>query len=284
MDQLTPDSSTGPTIDDDLDLALRMADLADGVAMRHFRSQSLRVATKPDATPVTEADREAESVISRTVAEERPGDGILGEEFGASGDASDRVWIIDPIDGTKNYLRGVPVWCTLIALSRAGPDGPHPVLGVVSAPALGRRWFATVGGGAFTRDINGTTRAIRVSGIDRIADASFSYSDREGWSERGAEKALADLERDCWRTRAYGDFLSHVLVAEGAVDIAAEPFLAPWDMAALIPVVTEAGGRFSGYDGSPALRHGSGVSTNSALHGEVLRRLSDGSATTVNSR
>lgn len=254
----------------DLELALTLADLVDEVTMARFRASDLKVDTKPDDTPVTEADRAAEQVLRQQLASHRPDDAIIGEEFGFQG-GGERCWILDPIDGTKNYLRAVPVWCTLIGLT-AGSDlaSAEPVVGVVSAPALGRRWWAGKGHGAFTRDVDGTTRAISVSGVRDLADASFSYSDREGWAERDALGMLDGLEDACWRTRAYGDFLSHVLVAEGCVDVAAEPLLAPWDMAALIPVVEEAGGRVTGLDGSRPLAHLSAVTTNARLHDDVL--------------
>jgi histidinol-phosphatase len=249
----------------DLEVALHLADLADEITMAHYRRSGLKVETKPDRTPVTEADKECEALLRQRLDSDRPQDSVVGEEFGDTG-TGDRRWVLDPIDGTANYLRGVPVWCTLIGLSH-GPslDWSTPVVGVVSAPALGRRWWAAEGLGAYTKDIDGSTRPIHVSGIAELSDASFSYSDEVGWDARGAYPALRHLIGDCWRSRAYGDFLSHVLVAEGAVDIAAEPYLMPWDMAGLIPVVTEAGGFITGFDGSPALAHGSALTTNAAL-------------------
>jgi histidinol-phosphatase len=258
----------------DLDLALRLADLADELTMGSYRKSGLLVETKPDRTPVTEADRATEALLRSRLTHDRPQDSIVGEEFGELG-VAERHWIIDPIDGTANYLRGVPIWCTLIGLA-VGPTVAQstPVVGVVSAPALGRRWWAAQTLGAYTSDIDGSTRRIHTSAVASLPDASFSYSDEVGWRERGAHSGLRDLIHRCWRTRAYGDFLSHVLVAEGAVDIAAEPYLMPWDMAALVPVVTEAGGRLTGYDGSPALAHGSAISTNRALHSTVVDLLS----------
>lgn len=257
----------------DLDLALRLADLADELTMGSYRKFGLQVETKPDRTPVTEADRACEALLRTRLAHDRPEDSIVGEEFGELGSA-DRHWIIDPIDGTANYLRGVPVWCTLIGLA-VGPEvaASTPVVGVVSAPALGRRWWAAQTLGAYSSDIDGSTRRIHASAVADVSDASFSYSDEVGWRERQAHRGLRALIESCWRTRAYGDFLSHVLVAEGAVDIAAEPYLKSWDMAALVPVVTEAGGRLTGFDGSPALSHGSAISSNRALHGTALELL-----------
>lgn len=256
----------------DLELALRIADAADEVALSRYLASDLVVETKPDATPVTEADKRTEQVIRDLLAGERPADGVLGEEFGDGG-ATERRWIVDPIDATKNYMRGVPVWCTLLALEVAG----ELVVGVASAPALGRRWWAAKGGGAFTRDVTGSVRRIRVSGVSEIADASFSYSDQEHWGERAHPAALETLIGGCWRVRAYGDFLSHMFVAEGAVDIAAEPDLMPWDMAALVPILTEAGGRITAYDGGPALTGRSAVTTNGRLHEPVLGLLRSGS-------
>ncbi|MDD2858565.1 MAG: histidinol-phosphatase [Candidatus Nanopelagicales bacterium] len=253
----------------DLALALSMADLADAITMRLFRSSSLRVETKPDLTPVTEADQETERALRAALAAEHPGDSVLGEEFGTTAAASRRHWILDPIDGTKNYVRGVPVWATLIALAIDG----EPVVGVVSAPALGRRWWAAQGAGAYVTELGGAPRRLQVSGVQRLADASFSGSDAVGWTERGAATGLTVLQEQTWRQRAYGDFWSHLLVAEGAVDIAAEPELGAWDMAALIPIVREAGGSITAFDGTPALSGGCAVTTNGLLHPEVLAAL-----------
>ena len=255
----------------DLQLALDLADAADDVTMRHYLSTDLHVETKPDDTPVTNADKETEQVIRAELKKHRPDDGIWGEEFGDHGEA-DRRWIVDPIDGTKNYLRGVPVWCTLIGLK----SGDDFVVGVASAPAMGRRWWALSGGGAWTRDVDGRERRLSCSGILQIADASFSYSDEEYWRKRGAYSGLRQLIAESWRTRAYGDFLSHVLVAEGAVDIAAEPALMPWDMAALIPIVTESGGKITDFDGNSPLVGGCAVSTNGRVHDAVLSMLQSG--------
>jgi len=257
-------------IADDLALALRLADRADALTMARFRAGDLQVATKPDLTPVTEADRGAELALREVIAAERPSDAVVGEEYDDSG-SSARVWVVDPIDGTKNYVRGVPVWATLIALI----DGDEPTVGVVSAPALGRRWWGAAGQGAFTRDIDGSTRRIGVSAVTRLADASFSFSDHVGWDNVGGRgtdcrAGLRALLDTCWRHRAYGDFWSHMMVAEGAVDVAAEPELKAWDVAALMPVVIEAGGRCTGYDGMSPLESGCGLSTNGLLHDEVI--------------
>lgn len=254
----------------DLALALSLADVADRLTMARFGADNLRVETKADLTPVSEADQAAEAELRARLARERPADGILGEEYGTTGDTV-RQWILDPIDGTKNYVRGVPVWSTLIALLVAG----EPVVGVVSAPALGRRWWAAIGGGAWTTRPGAAAPArIRVSAVRDLADASFSYSEARGWADAGAGDGLRRLLDDTWRQRAYGDFWSHMLVAEGAVDIAAEPQLAAYDMAALIPIVVEAGGMITGYDGRPALECGQAVTTNGHLHPTVLALLS----------
>lgn len=260
-----------PGFDGDLELALAIADAADAAASSRYLATDLVVETKPDRTPVTEADKHTEQVIRDLLAAQRPDDGVLGEEFGDGG-GGERRWIVDPIDATANYLRGVPVWCTLIALEVRG----ELVVGVASAPALGRRWWAARGAGAFTRDVDGSVRPLRVSAVASMPDASFSYSDPVGWSHRAAAEALPTLVEECWRVRAYGDFLSHVLVAEGAVDIAAEPALMPWDVAALVPIVTEAGGRITAFDGGPAVTGNSAVTTNGRLHEEVLGLLRTG--------
>jgi len=260
-----------PEIAADLALALQIADAADAITMARFRATDLVIETKSDTTPVTEADKATELDIRARLAESRPDDGILGEEFSDT-IGHHRRWIVDPIDGTKNYLRGVPVWCTLLALESDG----ELIVGVASAPALGRRWWAATGLGAWTSDVDGTIRRTSVSNVDSLAAASFSYSDEEYWDEIGAYQGLRDLIAGCWRTRAYGDFLSHVLVAEGAIDIAAEPALMPWDMAALIPIVTESGGQITSYQGGNALTEGNAVTTNGHLHDAVLRLLPSG--------
>lgn len=251
---------------DDLALALHMADIADRISMEYFRATDLLVETKPDLTPVSEADRAVELALREVLAAHRPDDSVLGEEYGTDGDAP-RRWILDPIDGTKNYVRGVPVWATLIALL----EGDHVTVGVVSAPALARRWWAAAGRGAFGIDPSSTQpRRLQVSKVADLADASFSFSDVVGWADRGAAAALDTLLHGTWRHRAYGDFWSHMMVAEGVVDIAAEPFLESYDMAALVPSVQEAGGLLTAYDGGPAVGGGSALTTNGLLHHEVL--------------
>jgi histidinol-phosphatase len=251
--------------DDDLRLAHVIADQVDALTTSRFKALDLRVETKPDLTPVSDADRAAEELIRSQLSRARPRDAVHGEELADTGHGP-RRWVVDPIDGTKNYVRGVPVWATLIALL----DGDEVVVGLVSAPALGRRWWAAKGSGAWTgRSLSAATR-IHVSAVDRLADASFSYSSLTGWEDRGRLGQVLDLMRGVWRTRAYGDFWSYVLVAEGAVDIAAEPELALLDMAALVPIVTEAGGTFTSARGVPGPFGGSALVTNGLLHEQVL--------------
>ena len=221
----------------DLELAQELADVADQRSMQRFRSLDLDVQTKPDRSPVTDADKSVEQAIRELLAEHRPDDSIVGEEYGIEGN-SERVWIIDPIDGTANFLRGVPVWATLIGLRVTD----EYAVGVVSAPAMGRRWWAETGKGAFTKDVDGSTRKLQVSKVKNLADASFSFSSIELWDENNEIEKLWEISKKVWRTRAYGDFWSHMLVAEGVVDISAETHLKIYDWAALAPIVNEAGG------------------------------------------
>ncbi|MEV4186153.1 histidinol-phosphatase [Streptosporangium canum] len=259
---------------DDLRLAHVMADAADDLTMRRFKAADLRIDTKPDLTPVSDADRAVEETIRGTLSRARPRDAVIGEEFGKTGYGA-RSWVIDPIDGTKNYVRGVPVWATLIALMDQG----RVVVGLVSAPALGRRWWAARDSGAWTgKSLTKATRC-QVSSVTRLEDASFSYSSFGGWEEAGKLNEFLDLNRSVWRSRAYGDFWSHMLVAEGAVDLSAEPELSPWDIAALTVIVEEAGGIWTDLSGVPGLDGGSLVCTNGSLHGEVLKRLGGGPLT-----
>lgn len=254
--------------DDDLRLAHVIADQVDAVTMSRFKALDLWVETKPDTTPVSDADRTAEEIVRSQLARARPRDAVHGEEMPDTGHGP-RQWVIDPIDGTANFIRGVPVWATLIALVDAG----QPVIGLVSAPALGRRWWAANGSGAWSgRSLSAATR-LHVSGVSRLADASLSYSSLGGWEKRGLLEPFLHLTRTVWRTRAYGDFWSHIMVAEGAVDISCEPKLAVHDMAALVPIVTEAGGRFTSIKGVPGPFGGSALVTNGRLHDAVLRIL-----------
>jgi len=254
--------------DDDLRFAHVLADAADDITMRRFRALDLSVQSKPDLTPVTDADLATEESLRNVLSRARPRDAMLGEEFGRSG-ASPRCWVIDPIDGTKNFVRGVPVWATLIGLMANG----RPTVGVVSAPALGRRWWAAQDDGAWTGRSLTKAGACRVSEVSRLQDASLSYSDLGSWEQRGLLKPFLGLAKSVWRTRAYGDFWSHVLVAEGAVDIAAEAEVTLWDLAALQVIVQEAGGIFTDLTGNATPDSGSAVCTNGMLHDEVLGML-----------
>src|SRR5271165_2546911 len=254
---------------DDLTLALTLADRADALTSARFGALDLRIDTKPDLTPVTDADRAVEKDLRDVLGLERPGDRILGEEFGGTATFNGRQWIIDPIDGTKNFVRGVPVWASLIALLEDGV----PSVGVVSAPALQRRWWAARGRGAFAAVDGGPPRPLSVSSVAQLDSASLSFSSLSGWAQRGLRDRFIDLTDAVWRVRAYGDFLSYCLVAEGAVDIAAEPEVAVWDLAALDILVREAGGRFTGLDGAAGPHRGSAVATNGLLHQQVLVRL-----------
>jgi histidinol-phosphatase len=254
-----------PDYTDDLRLAHVMADDADSLTQDRFKAMDLHVMSKPDLTPVTDADRAVEEAIRRTLARARSRDAVLGEEQGSTGH-SQRRWIVDPIDGTKNFVRGVPVWATLIALEVDG----EVVMGVVSAPQLQRRWWAVKGGGAFTGKGLMKSTQIRTSDVRRLEDASMSYSSLTGWEQRGQLEDFLSLSRRVWRTRAYGDFWSYMLLAEGAVDIAAEPELELYDMAALDIIVREAGGQFTSLDGTPGPWGGNAVATNGHLHDAAL--------------
>jgi histidinol-phosphatase len=255
--------------DDDLTLALQLADMADEHTMSRFQARDLVVETKPDLTLVSDADRAVEQEVRRALAERRPEDAVLGEEFGAAAGGGSRRWVVDPVDGTSSFVRGVPVWATLIALM----DGEQVYAGVVSAPALGRRWWACRGRGAWTRVFGGEPRRLRVSGVSDLAHASVSYSGLGGWAEQGKLAGLLELAGLVWRTRGYGDFWSHALVAEGAVDAAFEPDVSLWDLAALSVLVEEAGGRFTDLAGQPGPAGGSALASNGPLHDAVLRYL-----------
>jgi len=271
------------TLQSDLLLARELADMADSISTERFRANDLLVTMKPDMTHVTDADKAVEAAIRGGLADSRPGDSILGEEFGGFGEftgeaagsenAPHRQWIIDPIDGTANFVRGVPVWATLISLAVDGV----PVLGVVSAPALRQRWWAARGQGAWTSEQVSPTeqrdRRIFVSGVSTLSDASLSYNSLKGWDEEGKLDELIALSREVWRTRAYGDMWSYMMVAEGLIDVAAEFDLKPWDIAALAPIVEEAGGVFTSVAGIRGPWHGSALATNGLLHDAVLEVL-----------
>lgn len=254
-----------PDYTDDLRLAHVLADDADSLSTARFKALDLHVMSKPDLSPVTDADQAVEESIRRTLSRVRSRDAVTGEEHGSTGH-SQRRWVIDPIDGTKNYVRGVPVWATLIALV----IDDEVVLGVVSAPMLQRRWWASLGSGAYTgRSLLKATRC-QVSDVRRLEDASLSFSSLHGWDERDRLDDFLSLSRRCWRTRAYGDFWSYMLLAEGAVDLAAEPELALHDMAATDVIVREAGGRFSSLDGTDGPFGGNALASNGHLHDAAL--------------
>jgi histidinol-phosphatase len=231
----------------DLAYALELADAADALTLPRFRASDLHIETKPDLTPVTDADRATERMLRDRIAQDRPGESVFGEEEGDDGGAI--RWIVDPIDGTRNFLRGIPVWATLLALER---DGQF-VCGVVSAPALGRRWWAARGEGAWA---NGTP--IGASAVRKLSDATVSCT---------YGRDLARLEPLVWHARGLADFWQHVLVAEGALDAAVDAELKLWDYAALEPIVAEAGGRLAHFGEQI-------VSTNGLVHDEVITALS----------
>lgn len=248
----------------DLSLALELAELADSISLSRFQALDLKVETKPDSSPVTDADRSVELALKEMLAANRPGDAIIGEEFGNQA-GSNRTWIIDPIDGTANFMRGVPVWASLICLAVDG----KPQVGVVSAPALGRRWWAATDLGAHTRNLDGSTRQLKVSGLSELAHASLSYNNLKLWDELGHLDSLMKLSRSVWRTRAYGDFYSYMLLAEGALDVVAEHDLKIYDIAALVPIVEQAGGQFSDMYGVLKQESSSVLATNGKLHSQV---------------
>ncbi|MDR3654492.1 MAG: histidinol-phosphatase [Mycobacterium sp.] len=257
---------------DDLTLAMALADRADAITSARFGALDLRVDTKPDLTPVTDADRAVETGVRGALSRERPADGVVGEEFGGTAAFSGRQWVVDPIDGTKNFVRGVPVWASLIALLEAGV----PSVGVVSAPALQRRWWAAQGRGAFVAVDGGPPRRLSVSSVSELSSASLSFSSLSGWAQRGLRERFIELTDAVWRVRAFGDFLSYCLVAEGAVDIAAEPEVSVWDLAPLDILVREAGGTLTGLDGEAGPHRGSAVATNGLLQRRVLDSLGAG--------
>jgi len=253
---------------DDLALAHELADAADAITLDRFGALDLVVEAKPDLTPVSDADTAVERAVRTALASRRPHDAVLGEEDGETG-TGPRRWVVDPVDGTKNFVRGVPVWATLLALQQDGTT----TVGVVSAPALGRRWWAARGSGAHAGGSLATARRLRVSAVGDLPDASVAYSSLTGWEDQGRLPGLLRLSRTVWRTRAYGDFWSHVLVAEGAVDASFEPEVSLWDLAPLQVVVEEAGGRFTDLTGEARADGGSAVCSNGLLHDAVLAAL-----------
>ena len=266
-------SQSARDLNSDLELALRLADIADEISLARYQALDLIVETKPDSSPVTDADKAVETAIRNEILKVRSEDLVVGEEYGSPDSLAGKYyWVIDPIDGTKNYLRGVPTWATLIGL--VDPTG-EVVVGVVSAPALARRWWAAKGLGAKTQFKAGSNAGaisdLKVSKVSKLSDASVSYSDLIGWGER--KNKFVALQEKVWRTRGHGDFWSHMLVAEGAVDIAVEPSLSLWDMAALDVIVREAGGKFTNIDGKDGPHGASAISSNGLLHGAFLNEI-----------
>lgn len=254
-----------PNISPDLAFALTLADLADSISLPRFRAADLDVSTKPDRSFVTDADIAVERAIRTRIETERPGDGFFGEESGRA-DVGDRRWILDPIDGTSNFLRGVPNWGTLIALEVDG----EVTVGVVSAPAFGARWFAETGEGAWAVNGDSPARRVKVSGVRALADASISFQSIAQWRDAGYLGSLLALAESVWRDRAYGDMWSYMLLAEGLIDVVAEFDVKPYDLAALAPIVREAGGRFTDIEGNDTVWGGSSLATNGLVHDEVV--------------
>jgi histidinol-phosphatase len=253
----------------DLALALNLADVADQITLERAGAADLWVDRKPDRTPVTDADLAVEDAIRTVLGKQRPQDAVVGEERGVAGADTDRCWLLDPIDGTKNFLRGVPVWATLIALVERG----SPVVGVISAPALRRRWWAATGAGAHTRDPHGNVRTIAVSGVGELADAYLSTTHLGTWTKYRSRESYLSLVDATWENRAFGDFWQHCLVAEGAIDLAAEPIVSPWDVAAVQVLVEQAGGQFTDLDGVARFGGGTALSSNGLLHDAAVAML-----------
>lgn len=248
--------------EEDLGLAFQLADAAAEISLARYRAADLIVQSKPDRTPVTESDQAVERALRELLSRARPNDAILGEEYGEqSPGTSGRRWVIDPIDGTASYLRGLPTWSNLISLMEDG----EVVLGVVGMPALGRRWWARRGGGAFADG-----RRIHVSAVRSLGDAQLLWSGIEDWDAVGRPDAILALARAVWRTRGVGDAWQYMLVAEGAAEIALDPEAHLWDFAAMKIIVEEAGGRFTDLSGAVTAAGGSGLATNGLLHEAAL--------------
>ncbi len=264
--------TASPRVDDfsrDLALALRLADAADAQSLPRFDSSDLEISTKADNSHVTDADLATERAIRALLSTERPDDGIFGEEFGAEG-STHRQWIIDPIDGTANFLRGVPLWGTMIALAVDGV----PQVGVVSMPAIGRRWWAAAGSGAWTAT-DAEPRRVTASSVSSLDDASVSFQSITQWAESGHIDQLLKLADRVWRDRAYGDVYAYMLLAEGRIDMVAEFGVKEYDVAAAVPIVREAGGRMTGFDGEETISDLSALATNGILHDAFLALLHD---------
>ena len=254
---------------DDLALALELVDLADEITMGRFGASDLAVETKPDMTPVTEADTRVEREVRERIAELRPGDVVLGEEYDSpEANGAERRWIIDPIDGTQAYVRGLPVWGTLLALEVGG----EVMLGVVSAPALGRRWWGSRGAGAFVLGgDDGGPAPLRVSSVAELGDAQLCFGGLEEWEEVGRAQSLLELGRACWRSRGFGDFWGYMIVAEGGAEIMLDPVVSVWDLAAPLAIVEAAGGVFTDFSGARTPDGGDALATNGLVHQAALR-------------
>lgn len=255
---------------EDLRFALELADLADSISRPRFEAADLRIEEKPDRTFVTDADEAVEAALREHIGRQRPNDGFFGEETGRN-DQGSRQWIIDPIDGTSNFLRGVPNWATLIALAIDG----KPTVGVVSAPAFHQRWWAEVGSGAWGQREGEDPRPLRVSGVASLEHASLSFQSIAQWDLAGYLEPLIALQRAVWRDRAYGDMWSYMLLAEGLVDIVAEFDVKAYDLAATVPIVTEAGGRFTDITGAESAWNGSSLATNGHLHEATIQLINE---------
>lgn len=247
-----------------LSFAHALLDETDPLAMRHFGGE-LTIDAKPDRTLVTQADTGIETLVRERIADAYPRHTVAGEEFGISADAGDGRWIVDPIDATHNFVRGIEVFATLLAFER---DGELEVA-VASAPAMGRRWFATRGGGAYLR-WHGDDRPIHVSGVRRLEDAQLVFSTLRGLEEAGLGPPLRELTGVAWRDRGFGDFWGHMLVAQGSAEMMLEYGVSPWDMAAPYLIVTEAGGRMTDLENRPTWQRPKVLTTNGHLHDEIL--------------
>lgn len=260
-------------LDDDLRFAHVLADSADAVNMDRFKGLDLAVRARPDMATVSDAENAVEKLVRGQLRRSRPRDAVLGAGDGLEG-GGPRCWVVDAITGLENYVRGVPAWATQISLLEVSEGGYRPIVGVVSAPALARRWWAAKDHGAFTgRSLTSASR-LRVSGVSNLTDASFAYSTVTAWADDGRLNSFLTLSRDAWRTRAYGEFWSYMMLAEGAIDICADPRLSPGDMAANAIIVTEAGGTFTGFDGNPNPLSGNAAASNGLLHNELLEYVS----------
>ncbi|MBP1999939.1 histidinol-phosphatase [Paenibacillus shirakamiensis] len=262
------------TITDDLEFALTLMDAADTLTLHFFQSENLETETKEDETPVTKADRLVEEQLTAMINKERPFDHILGEEFGVSEGKGGRRWIIDPVDGTAGYLRGQQVWATLLALEEDGDI----ILGIVSAPAMNKRWWASKGKGTWSapcRPEGANQQAARcfVSKVASLRNSQFSFSSPWSWAEADVLPSLLDLCSNSERSRGFGDFLSHVMVAEGTIDYACEPITSLWDYAAFIPIIEEAGGKITNFSNLKNLTSTSLICSNGLLHERIIRAI-----------